>query len=218
MIKVNLKSICLFLNKKYCKWGLVIFVCAIYLLIFTGKANSNRNKGQNTDEITKITEYANRKTKETINSLEEERIEYEIWIINYKKKIYEYQYFSGQILLFISITVLVCGLYFSYVQFSDRINSNRLNNHGSENLENNDNDKSKTSLKIGAAGIEISSSIIGLLILCVSLAFFYLYIANIYPIEGSENGGKGKLPSSILMESKPSPSPSPLIEPETAPE
>lgn len=38
-------------------------------------------------------------------------------------------------------------------------------------------------MKVGAAGIEVSSSIVGLLILVISLAFFYLYLENVYPVE-----------------------------------
>jgi hypothetical protein len=40
-----------------------------------------------------------------------------------------------------------------------------------------------TTLKITLTGVEISSSIIGLLVLAVSLAFFFLYLDRVYPIQ-----------------------------------
>lgn len=170
-------------------------------------------------DIEQITNTATQKVENYSKSLQREKYEYEIWVIKYNKKLYEYQHFSSKILLGISIIVLTCGLYFSYIQFKNKTTIHNITIKNKQDPENKEefleqDDDSKTSLKIGATGIEISSSIIGLLILCVSLAFFYLYIANIYPIESSENGGKGKLPESILMDSTPSPS----VEPKPSPD
>ena len=40
-----------------------------------------------------------------------------------------------------------------------------------------------STLRISITGVEISSSIIGLLVLTVSLAFFFLYLDRVYPIQ-----------------------------------
>jgi hypothetical protein len=37
-------------------------------------------------------------------------------------------------------------------------------------------------IKLSAAGLEMSSPVIGLLILAISLGFFYLYLSQVYPI------------------------------------
>ena len=37
-------------------------------------------------------------------------------------------------------------------------------------------------VKVGAQGLEVTSSLIGFLVLSVSLAFFYLYVVNVYPL------------------------------------
>jgi len=89
------------------------------------------------------------------------------------------------------------------MQFQNRlknINPKMLSSNNPNGQEEN-NDENKTSLKISMAGIEISSSIIGLLILCVSLAFFYLYIANIYPIIDPSGKTSGKIPQPLTDES-----------------
>lgn len=39
-----------------------------------------------------------------------------------------------------------------------------------------------TKLKMGADGIEISSQIIGLIVLVISLGFAYLYLDKAYPV------------------------------------
>lgn len=155
-------------------------------------------------DIKKINEEIQEERYKYQNSLEVEKYKYEIWTLSHTKKIYEYQHTSSVILLGASITILVCGLYFSYIQFQDRTKINEINPE--KKLDVNKNDRianeeiSKTSLKIGMAGIEISSSIIGLLILCVSLAFFYLYIANVYPIFNYSNNKQMKFPLQIIEE------------------
>ena len=58
-----------------------------------------------------------------------------------------------------------CGLYFSYMQF-------RMAKRA----------ETQTSIKLGKEGLEISSPVIGLLILFISMGFFYMYLANVYPI------------------------------------
>jgi hypothetical protein len=41
-------------------------------------------------------------------------------------------------------------------------------------------------LKFNADGLEIKSQVIGLLVLALSLAFFYLYILYVYPMQTEE--------------------------------
>ena len=67
------------------------------------------------------------------------------------------------------------GLYFSYIQFRKSIART-----GDDSA--NQKDKS-TTIKVGAGEIQISSSVIGLIILALSFAFFYLYIDNVFPIK-----------------------------------
>ena len=184
---------------------IIIVFIFIHPFISMNTLANNANQKNNGDQSNQIlvdeaiNEAINEVNKKTKN-LEEEQYKHAIWALKYQEKIYEYQHISSIVLLFVSLIVLICGLYFSYMQFKDRtdhIYPNKATKNLSENIDSNNikkNDESKTSLKIGMAGIEISSSIIGLLILCVSLAFFYLYIANIYPVVDS-TGNINKIPS-----------------------
>ena len=169
-------------------------------LIYSISSNkkSNINSSNNDVDVQTITRNATDKVEEEVKNLEAEKYNHDIWKLQYERKIFEYQHISSIVLLCVSLMVLICGLYFSYMQFKDRTGHIDTNKAIQNSLKDLDNDEeSKTSLKIGMAGIEISSSIIGLLILCVSLAFFYLYIANIYPVVDSA-GNNRKIPSSKL--------------------
>jgi hypothetical protein len=153
--------------------------------------------------LEKIADKSNQTVIQAKYDLGEKQYKYESWRIDYTKRLYEYQMYSSVVLLILSFLVLGCGLFFSYMQFQNRlknINPKMLSSNNPNGQEEN-NDENKTSLKISMAGIEISSSIIGLLILCVSLAFFYLYIANIYPIIDPSGKTSGKIPQPLTDES-----------------
>lgn len=104
-----------------------------------------------------------------------ERIDHEIWKIKFIEKSFEWQFILSLILLCMVIAIVIVGLYFSYIQFTK---SFKKDNQDSENQ-----DIKETTIRIGQGEIEISSSVIGLIILTLSLAFFYLYITNIFPFQ-----------------------------------
>jgi hypothetical protein len=93
------------------------------------------------------------------------RTEYDMWALQYRRESFEWQYTSTIIIFWAVIVLIVAGLGLSYMQF------NRAKKTASP-----------TSIKIGRDGLEISSEVIGLLILFFSLGFFYLYLTNVYPI------------------------------------
>jgi hypothetical protein len=39
-----------------------------------------------------------------------------------------------------------------------------------------------SSIKVGAGGLELSSQVIGLIVLALSFGFFYLYVKEVYPM------------------------------------
>ena len=96
--------------------------------------------------------------------------EYNQWALRHAKRAFLWSHISSILIFFIVLIVIGCGLYFSYLQFS-------LALRRPQQIEN-----STTNMKIGKDGIEISSSIIGLLILMISVVFFYLYLRYVYPI------------------------------------
>jgi RsiW-degrading membrane proteinase PrsW (M82 family) len=104
-----------------------------------------------------------------------EHIDHEIWKIKFIERSFEWQFASSFFLFFMVIIIVSIGLWFSYIQFTKSL---KKDNQDSENQ-----DIKETTIRIGQGEIEISSSVIGLIILTLSFAFFYLYITNVFPLQ-----------------------------------
>lgn len=93
--------------------------------------------------------------------------DYNIWSIDHVKTVFRWELFNSESLFFLVILITLSGIILSYAQFHD----------------NNKDEQKSTTIKISKDGVEISSSIIGIIILIVSLIFLYIYLIYIYPIE-----------------------------------
>lgn len=91
--------------------------------------------------------------------------DYLVWSLEYRRATFKWQYYSTIVIFIAVMTMIGCGLYFSYMQFRSAKSA-----------------PTQTSIKVSREGLEISSPVIGLLILFISMGFFYLYLANVYPI------------------------------------
>lgn len=88
-------------------------------------------------------------------------------IRNYQhsQQVFKWQLTSSK-LIFITVIILVmAGIVFSGLQFK----------RGTSD--------SKTEFEFSRHGFKVSSSILGVIILVISLAFFYLYLVYVYPIQ-----------------------------------
>ena len=88
---------------------------------------------------------------------------YDIWSLSHRKATLQAQFIKDNILFFVVLTVVSFGLYLSYVQFKKG-------------------NQSEGNLKLGPAGIEVTSSVLGILILAFSIGFLYLYLVHVFPI------------------------------------
>ncbi|MCP4992950.1 MAG: hypothetical protein GY934_04060 [Gammaproteobacteria bacterium] len=77
----------------------------------------------------------------------------------------KWQHISTQIIFFTVLFLVGSGIYFAWVQFKN----------GTGSQENNE-------IEISMQGIKVSSPVLGVIILVLSLAFFYLYLRYVYPI------------------------------------
>jgi hypothetical protein len=96
------------------------------------------------------------------------RLNYDIGALEHAANVFRWQLLSSKVIFAVCILVLVSGLGLSFMQFKAGFGENQ---------------PAPTTLKVGAAGLEITSSLIGLLILAVSLVFFYGYLRYVYPIQ-----------------------------------
>lgn len=91
------------------------------------------------------------------------RVAYDTFALEHARRTFLWQFWSGIAVFIIVMTTVVMGLWLSLLHFL-------AGRHGGGHL------------KISASGVELSSPVIGLLILAVSLGFFYLYLSQVYPI------------------------------------
>lgn len=86
----------------------------------------------------------------------------------HRSKVFAWQYYSSIVIFGMVVLLVGAGFYFSWVQFRRDLTVPG----GAEGTE----------LELSAQGIKVQSSILGVIILVVSLAFLYLYLVYVYPI------------------------------------
>ena len=96
--------------------------------------------------------------------------EYKRGGFEHRSKVFEWQLFSSKLLFIIVIVLVFAGIYFAAVQFYAGLKEKKEKSEA-------------TKLSLSSSGIEVSSPVIGLIILTLSLGFFYLYLVYVFPIE-----------------------------------
>ena len=101
----------------------------------------------------------------------------------YRGRVFEWQLLSSRVIFIVVLLLVIAGIYFAAVQFHVAMIAARRNllippgadaAAGANPLA--------TQLEISAKGVVINSSVLGVIILGLSLAFFYLYLVYVYPI------------------------------------
>ena len=98
---------------------------------------------------------------------------------------FAWQLFSGKILFFLVSALVLVGIYFSWQQFRKamKLADNRAKAVAAGNvIEVEGGNELAQTLKVSTEGVELQSSVLGVVILVLSLCFFYLYLVHIYPI------------------------------------
>jgi hypothetical protein len=108
------------------------------------------------------------------------------WAREFTRYSYWWHFLSTIVIFAMVIGIVAFGLRLTWLQFTreSRIRTRASDSArasaagtGAESLP-----ATPSTVKIGPAGIEITSQVIGLLILALSVGFFYLYARYIYPI------------------------------------
>lgn len=85
-------------------------------------------------------------------------------------RVFSWQLLSSKIIFAIVIVLVAAGIYFAAVQFHHGMRSGQSANQ-------------QTEFEASLKGIKVTSPVLGVIILTISLAFFYLYLVYVYPIE-----------------------------------
>ena len=111
-------------------------------------------------------------------SYDKAKVEYRMEQMKHNINLLKWQHYFS-IGVFILVVVLVCtGLYLSYMQF--------IKDSGDYSSQSQSDEKNKpagTVISADSKGFSIDSPVIGLIILFISFAFFYMYITEVYTLK-----------------------------------
>ncbi|MEI8111883.1 MAG: hypothetical protein WCH59_12910 [Chitinophagia bacterium] len=111
---------------------------------------------------------ANEKINESLAS-------YYAWAFKNRQQVLLQQQKSSSIIFYMVLILVLSGLIFSGIQFYIAFTGSKKRVVMPE-----------TSFKASLSGVEISSSLLGILILTLSIVFFYLYLIKVYPLVSIE--------------------------------
>ncbi len=89
--------------------------------------------------------------------------------LTHRQKVIQWHHWSSRIIFIVVLGLVALGTYFAWKQFT-----RDLSKEGTE--------APTSSVEIGGTGVKVSSPILGVVILTLSLAFFYLYLVFVYPV------------------------------------
>ncbi|WP_295720820.1 hypothetical protein [Mucilaginibacter sp.] len=164
------------------------------VFVSTKKDTTNYNTHKYVD--TKYTLLSNIKKSEDLK-IEEDR-----YGIKHGQKVYDFQYYTSIIIFVVVIFIVLTGLYLSYKQFEFTHEMLRNQTDAKKAIiiqgpdattkitDDTTSQETKadislsgsTTFELSKDGIKINSAVIGLIILAISIAFFFLYLEYVYPV------------------------------------
>jgi hypothetical protein len=96
--------------------------------------------------------------------------------LTHNRDVFLWQLRSGQIIFWVILLLVFVGILFSGLQFGKSFLLLRAGSGAKP-------EEMHTELELSTKGVKISSSVLGVVILVTSLAFLYLYLVHVYPIE-----------------------------------
>lgn len=95
--------------------------------------------------------------------------------LEHRRNVFAWQHWSSQVIFGVVLVLVGAGVYFSAMQFHRGLRpARRMPRTESEE---------KTEFTASLKEIKVSSPVLGVIILAISLAFFYLYLVFVYPIQ-----------------------------------
>lgn len=98
--------------------------------------------------------------------------DYRVTGYQHRQRVFAWQLLSSRIIFVLVIFLVLVGVYFSWLQFRAALK-------GGTPFADRPQD---TSFEASTTGLKVSSPVLGVIILALSLAFFYLYLLYVYPI------------------------------------
>ncbi len=110
--------------------------------------------------------------------------DYRISGLEHRSRVFKWQLFSAKLIFAIVLILVGAGIYFAAVQFYAGLAQDKARRESLPAGETQQGPPTtQTEISASLEGIKISSPVLGVIILTLSLAFFYLYLVYVYPIE-----------------------------------
>ncbi len=108
--------------------------------------------------------------------------DYKAFSFLHAKRTFEFQYTSGRIIFWVVLLIVFAGLAFSAVQFYVGLHHPLESRAKTDGKDAASSEECVSEFEASLQGIKLKSSVLGLLILAMSMVFFYLYLKYVYPI------------------------------------
>ena len=137
--------------------------------------------------------------------LQKAAYDHQSWMLEYRQKAFEAHHVYTIIVFAIVCGMVLLGMYLSYKEFAigaarrqklierlvQRIRRQAAGKPdeakaaGDQELSAEEKAAAATALEIGTSGVKVTSQVLGVIVLVVSMGFFYLYLKTVYPIQES---------------------------------
>lgn len=97
---------------------------------------------------------------------------HQIEALEHRERLFRWQLRANQTSFVVVLVLVFAGIVFSGIQFAHSLRARPGEAEASVH-----------ELSIGAQGVSVKSSVIGLIVLTISLGFFYLYLVHVFPLE-----------------------------------
>jgi hypothetical protein len=112
------------------------------------------------------------------------------WREEFVEKSYQWHLFSTRVIFWLVVSIVTFGLYITYVQFTrdyrgwSAVHGQAPPSAAADPAQAAGEQASRpvSTVKLGPGGLELSSQVIGLIVLALSFGFFYEYIRVVYPM------------------------------------
>ena len=153
-------------------WIIVVFIL-FFLINLNQLARASESTDKNKSIAEKNKQYTVNKADAAIKSierhekLEDELLEYRIFEMEHRISSFWAQYWKSWVIFFCVMLLVLGGFYLAYQQFV---------------LDKESGNSTESTIELSSSGLKMRSSVIGLIILAMSFAFFYLYVKEVYKI------------------------------------
>jgi hypothetical protein len=102
--------------------------------------------------------------------------------LRHRSRVFEWQLLSSKVIFATVLALVGAGMLFAWIQFRAGLRRPQTEPPGSATAEVAGAAAAVTQIDLSATSVKVSSPVLGVIILVISLAFFYLYLVYVYPI------------------------------------